>query len=496
MALTRREKDKKAVRFQTAKKRMDQHDVGFVPATIKVPTGVKLFRFAKEGTYLIDIGAYICGKGNPYCDPGLAYYEYTYYAHKDVGPTQIMVVCPDRTAKKPCGICPEIQQRFAAKLISEEARRDLRAKERRLFWVRDRNNIGDGWQLFEVAHWMHFGELLDNKLAAARTADEDNPFLNFWHPVEGFSLQVSVKETAYDAGVWKKPTNIEFVPRKKQFGMELLEKLTPLEDLLVWTKPEEMRKLFLQIPKKGGKDEPEETEEEETEGETEEVEEEEEETEATEEETEETEEEESEEENETGFTEGQLVTHKKTGKEYEVKEVKDGKLKLQNEDGKFKSNVDPDDVEAVEVADESSEEEEEESEETEESEESEEGNGEPTADQYGLEVGDKVTYQDKEWSLVHISGDGTSLKLKDAKGKVKSAVGPDEVEKVEASESEEEEEAETEEEEQLEEEAETEEEEVAEEEEDEAPPVRKPKPKPGKKPATAGKKPGKKPGKK
>jgi hypothetical protein len=55
----------------------------------------------------------------------------------------------------------------------------------------------------------------------------------------------------------------------------------------------------------------------------------------------------------------------------------------------------------------------------------------PTAEDLGLEMGDKVKHEDHGiCKIIHVSGDGTSLRLKDSEGNVHKAVAPSEVRKV------------------------------------------------------------------
>lgn len=60
------------------------------------------------------------------------------------------------------------------------------------------------------------------------------------------------------------------------------------------------------------------------------------------------------------------------------------------------------------------------------------GKKQPTADEYGIKKGMKVIHEEHgECEVVHVSGDGTSLRLEDEEGAVHMGVGPDEVELVE-----------------------------------------------------------------
>lgn len=52
------------------------------------------------------------------------------------------------------------------------------------------------------------------------------------------------------------------------------------------------------------------------------------------------------------------------------------------------------------------------------------------AKDFGLKVGDLVTYDDDEYEIVRVSGDGTSLTLEDQDGKKKNGIDPADVEKI------------------------------------------------------------------
>jgi len=112
---------------------------------------------------------------------------------------------------------------------------------------------------------------------------------------------------------------------------------------------------------------------------------------------------------------------------------------------KRKKKGKPRDEEDEEEEDEQDEDEEEDDEEDEESdEEEEEGDSETTADDLGIEVGSTVKHKKLgKCEVVHVSGDGTSLRLKDEDGEVHRAIPPETCKLLETEEEEDEDEDES-----------------------------------------------------
>ncbi len=240
---TRREKERKQIRYTDAKKVAEQQGSGFTPTAFTVPEGMSLFRFKQAKTYNLDVIPYRVGKGNPRADEGMVHFERTYYVHQKIGPNNDSIPCLTKNWKKKCPIC-----QYRAKLgMDPKAKKDvlkaLEPKVRQLWIIRDRDELEKGLQLFDAAYYKSWGELVKAKTKAG---DEKYRYHHFFHLDDGMMLRVTAEEDSYEGRKFFKPTNIEMRDRKP-LKASLLDKAPCLDDLLVEKSYKELKELFLQI---------------------------------------------------------------------------------------------------------------------------------------------------------------------------------------------------------------------------------------------------------
>lgn len=354
MATKAKGKNRKERAKVSAKRRMKEHKKGGSGSSyLNIPDGMKQYQLQGEGYRKIEICSYTAGVGNPYADEGEIYWERTFFVHKGIGPDKSSYVCPARTANKPCPICEH-----RAKLNwddDEEQMKAIKAKERQLILLVDHKEKDKGVQLWDISSYL-FGDLLQGKLEKLES-DEDTKrdFTVFPDPDDGYTLKLEYETEESPFGKFAKITGIEFKPRTFDVAEEYPVEDNPcLDEMLVIHDYKTLKKIFLQVEegededekpaKKGkasgkGKKEPEPEEDEDEDDDFE-------------------DEDEDVEDEEDAIIVSDIVTYK--GEEYEVIKIeKNGKLVLENEEGKKKKNVDPKDV-TVEAAEEDEEDEEEE----------------------------------------------------------------------------------------------------------------------------------------
>jgi hypothetical protein len=247
----RNEREQRRSKYASAGKRAELKRSGESTACV-VPDGMKLFGIKKDGMYRLDILPYVAGPGNAWAEPGQLYYERTFYTHRAVGPSEETVVCPAKTWNQRCPICE-----FAARLRhnpnhDKELYKNLRAKERQLFLIRDRDHMDDGPQLWDISNW-NFGKLLDSRIRKKRSALEA-----FFHSEEGHPgmyLEVAFEEANMGSNKYYKAESIDFIPRRNPLKESLLRKLPCLDKLPVALKYDALKKLFLQTAPSGDEDE-------------------------------------------------------------------------------------------------------------------------------------------------------------------------------------------------------------------------------------------------
>ncbi len=261
---TQRQKTEREIRYADTRERIDQHEQGWTPTTFKLPEGIEQFRFKKPGMYTVDIIPYVVQKirsdigGNPFVTKkGVLYWERTFFDHQEIGIERQRECCLRKNWQEPCPICDHLAVLGQDPRCSDDTKKAFREKERQLFYFKVHEESEKGVQIFECSHYMGFGELLENKLGAARKKKDNHPYLNFFYlGEEGKSLEITVEEESFSArgrtGKYNKPSNIEFVEREDpdEIDVELVESLVPLDDLLVRRTYKKLKEILLQTPAK------------------------------------------------------------------------------------------------------------------------------------------------------------------------------------------------------------------------------------------------------
>ena len=229
MAKRRRKINRDAVRRMAS----DQSRGGGV-SYLQVPDGMEFFRPSKKGSYTIDILPYeLKDKRNPACKkfklgPGDIWYERTFYVHFGVGPDNGMVVCPARTANKPCPVCELIRE---LRSRGEDEQADaLRVKERQLFPVIDIASKDQDIQLWNISSFL-FGQKLANEI---NNSDEDEELDGFSDPVDGYSLKILFEEKSIGGGSpFLDCASIRFKPRKNPYDEDVIDEVPNLDDMVI-----------------------------------------------------------------------------------------------------------------------------------------------------------------------------------------------------------------------------------------------------------------------
>lgn len=224
--------DKKRV-FRSAYERAEKHAAGFSKMPVRIPEGVKVYK-PTAGVAFLDILAYVVGKGNPNADEGEYHFERTYFSHRNIGPAGDVVVCLARTFNQPCPVCEMRADLKKDPDADADTVKQMGWKERQLFWVFDRKNPDDGWQLFEYSYHL-FGKKLDSRIRADREMpdEEKEGWGKFAHPVKGKTLRVTWVEKSIGDGTCIEADSIDLKDRKEPYDFEVCDKLDCLDDLLI-----------------------------------------------------------------------------------------------------------------------------------------------------------------------------------------------------------------------------------------------------------------------
>lgn len=374
MANTRREKEKKKVRYTSAKETADKQQSGFQLSSIKIPKENQQFQFKEEKVYHLDIIPFVTKEGNPMADEGMVHYERTYWVHRGIGPESKSYTCLAKTFNSRCPICEHIPK-MEREGADQDTIANLKAKKRQIFAVINLKEKDKGIQILENSYFNGLGEVIDAKIDAS---EEDSKYRNFFHLEGGLRLAVKSTQDSYAGRSFFKPTNVEMEPRAKDYPDSILDEVPCLDDLPVQLTYDELKEIFLQ-----------------------------------------------------GSEESPKESAEKNGKPKKGKPPVDD-----DEDSDDTTDDSEDDEDEPEEKPKKGRKPVQEDEDSEDSEDEEPapkkkgGKKEVTAKEAGLKVGDLVIYQKEECEVMKVSSDGTSLTLESEDVDIYKAVGPDECKKV------------------------------------------------------------------
>jgi hypothetical protein len=250
MALNRREKEKRELRFVDAKEWVEKQDAGFEPTCIKPPEGVGFWSLNKKtpGTFaLLDFMAYVVGKGNPDADEGMVHFTREYRCHRNLGVDGKKSYPCLRMFNEPCPICEWLES-DEGRALDKDTWIALRDQKRMLFAVIDVSNEAErakGFQILDQAYFKGFGELLKAKI---NSAEHHRHFFKPTREAGGMTLQLSISKDSFKGRAFNKITNIEMVPRKYDYDLDMVDQAPCLDDCLVHMSYAELEKAFLLRP--------------------------------------------------------------------------------------------------------------------------------------------------------------------------------------------------------------------------------------------------------
>lgn len=247
-----REKERKERKKVSARQRVENHQSGFGASYLRLPDGVSFFKVDKAGIRIVDVMPFITKIDSKYAEAGDPYFEKTFWAHRNIGPNQDMVICPAKTAGKRCPICEHRAKLSQSPDGDEDLIADLAPKERQIWLLRDLKEPSKGLLLWDVSYHL-FGKLLESRLANAE--DEDDNWDAFADLEDGSTLRLTFVDETFAGRTYQKCTSIDFKPRKVQYDADDIDGHPCLDDMLVIKSYEELKKLLLQVDDASEEDE-------------------------------------------------------------------------------------------------------------------------------------------------------------------------------------------------------------------------------------------------
>lgn len=213
------------------------------PTTFTIPNEMSTLKI--EGSVKkLDILPYIT-KTNPYVEPDCLHYERTFFVHRQVGADKRDYICPHRTLNQRCPICEYVRSLDDKDPQQRELLFSLLPKQRQLWLVIDLDDTDKGVQLWEYSYHL-FGKILKSFL----DADEDEKYIHFHDPADGYSMRVLFEEESIGNSSYKfwKAISIDFKKRKEPYADELIESLPCLDELLIVHPYDELEAIFQHAP--------------------------------------------------------------------------------------------------------------------------------------------------------------------------------------------------------------------------------------------------------
>jgi len=385
-------------------------------------TSLSQYKLKADTKNKFDILPYTARKGNRNAEEGNWHYELSVYVHKGLGSDgRRQVICPSKMKGGNCPICAYISKHRAE--MTDQERGALSAKHRQIFIVLDRlaEDANQRIKFFETSYKMGFGELLSNTLSAEA---DDDPIQHLHSLQEGQTVVVSAKNKSYSGNTYVAPVTLKTEPRKKPLPESILEQYENPEDCLIYLDEAEIKKIFTSgiggVEEVPSVDEDDEDDDDKDEVDTDELEDDE----------EDGDDEDSDASDDTDDGDSDSDDDDDEEDDKPAPKAKSGKAKPAPAAVEDDEEDADDDEESDETDDEEDEADDEDaSDDDGDDDEDEKPKGkkkQKTAKECGISLKDKVKHAELGiCEVTHISGDGTSLKLKDKSGEVHMAMAPE-----------------------------------------------------------------------
>jgi hypothetical protein len=234
----KRRKEKRSVASATARRR-ERAERGYSDM-FELPEGTEMFKVESTGIKRIDVIPYTVGENNPNADVGDFYWERTFFAHRNVGVNNEMVICPARTIKQKCPICDYRAKLNADPEADEKTVKALAPSKRMLLNIRGVKKDTDKVKVWHISHW-YFGRAVDQALENSYEDHDDN-MDNFCDPEDGYYLKC-VAEKGYE-GQGYNMARVDFVSRKEDLDEDILDQAVCLDEALVIKDYKELKEMF------------------------------------------------------------------------------------------------------------------------------------------------------------------------------------------------------------------------------------------------------------
>jgi hypothetical protein len=258
-------KGSEQIQYGDFTKEIHDQEQTFKPTTFRVPDGMSVFKFKKAVLYNIDVIPYcVTGDRDLMTSIGGAKGRYMpsrrFIDHGNVGVEDRRYCCLGKEMwGERCPVCEKlVQMRNDPQVIKMDRKKAwneilsaFAPKTRRLFYLYVHEEPDLGVQIHECSQYAmgkSFYEALENRISAIEKKRADDPRLQFYRVDErGYTLEVNCEQDTFNGRPFAYPAAIsDFVKRASPLDRDLYKDLPSLDDLLIKTPYKELKKIFLQ----------------------------------------------------------------------------------------------------------------------------------------------------------------------------------------------------------------------------------------------------------
>jgi hypothetical protein len=211
-----------ARRHKETHERSSQGKFGTIFLRDKIPEGITFWACSAD-KHCIDIIPYFAGKNDPNADEGQVQYCLDLYVHRNVGPRDLVYVCPAYTWNDPCPICEDLKSGNH----SDDYIDDHKEKHRTIYfvWVHDSaKEEKEGIKIWEIAHWF-----MQNHLDELAESPRTGGMVLFSDPDEGKMIGFSRKGSG---AMNTKFMAHQFIERDEPIPDEILDSTFSLDEVV------------------------------------------------------------------------------------------------------------------------------------------------------------------------------------------------------------------------------------------------------------------------
>ena len=218
----RQQKGDLARRHKETHERSSQGKFGTIFLRELLPEGMTFWTCGTD-KHVIDIIPYFAGPNDPNADEGQVQYCLDLYIHRNVGPRDLVYVCPAYTWNEPCPICEDLKRGNH----DDEYIETHKEKHRTVYfvWVHDSaKDEKEGLKIWEVAHYF-----MQNHLDELAESPRTGGMVLFSDPDDGKMIGFSRKGSG---AMSTKFIAHQFIERDEPIPDSILDQAFPLDSIV------------------------------------------------------------------------------------------------------------------------------------------------------------------------------------------------------------------------------------------------------------------------